>query len=78
MGEIAADRSFEDAGKGRVEKAERVSLSPEFEGAASHQKLGWDEMGGESADIVSMQKGNQQFEVELADGTAAVVVAVVG
>ena len=78
MGEIAADRNLEDAGKGRVEKAERVSLSPEFGGAASHQKLGWDETGVESADIVSMQKGNQQFEAELADGTAAVVVAVVG
>lgn len=51
---IAADRSLEDADKGRVEKAERVSLSPESGGAASHQKLGWDEMGVESVDIVSM------------------------
>ena len=50
----AADRSLEDVDKGRVEKAERVSLSPESEGAASHQKPGWDEMGVESVDIVSM------------------------
>ena len=40
MAEIAGDRSLEDAGKGRVEKAERVSLVPGFEGAASRQKLG--------------------------------------
>ncbi len=77
MAEIAADRSLEDAGKGRVEKAEHVSLFPGFEGAASHQKLGWDEMGVESADTVSMLKNNQQSGVELADGTAAVVVAAV-
>ena len=75
---IAADRSLEGAGKGRVEKAERVSLSPEFEGAASHQKLGWDETDVESVDTVSMWKGSQRFGAELAGGTAAVVVAVVG
>ena len=34
-------------------------------------------MGVENADIVSMLKGIQQFGVELADGTAAVVVAAV-
>ena len=54
MGEIAADRSLEDADKGKVEKAERVSLSPGSEGAAFHQKLGWDEMGVESGDIELM------------------------
>ena len=78
MEEIAADRSLEDVGKGRVEKAERVSLSQEFEGAESHQRLGWDEMGVENADTVSMLKSNQQFVAELVDGTAAVVVAAVG
>lgn len=78
MEEIAADRSLEGAGKDRVEKAERVSLSQEFEGAASHQKLGWDETGVENADIVSMLKNNLRFVAELADGTAAVVVAAVG
>ena len=78
MEEIAADRSLEDAGKGRVEKAERVSPSQVFEGVASHRKLGWDETGVENADIVPMLKHNLRFVAEPADGTVAVVGAAVG